>query len=101
MQDIKSKKKICFVVTKGVWGGAQKYVYDLATSIPKNQFNIIAIVGNGDILKNKLQEQNIKTYEINNLKRDISIIAEIKSSFTLLKIIWKEKPDILHLNSPK
>ncbi|MCX6702063.1 MAG: glycosyltransferase [Candidatus Zambryskibacteria bacterium] len=101
MQDIKPKKKICFVVTKGVWGGAQKYVYTLATSLPKNQYDVIVIVGEGGVLKNKLEGKNIKVYEIISLKRDISLFREFISSLTLLKIIWKEKPDILHLNSPK
>jgi glycosyltransferase involved in cell wall biosynthesis len=39
--------------------------------------------------------------EISDMQRDISIIAEIKSSWKMLQIIWKEKPDVLHLNSPK
>jgi glycosyltransferase involved in cell wall biosynthesis len=101
MQDVKPRKKICFVITKGVWGGAQKYVFNLATSLPKNLYNVVVVVGEGNILKNKLENAGIKTYEITNLKRDISLVGEIKSSFRLLKIIWKEKPDILHLNSPK
>ena len=101
MQDIKSKKKVCFVVTKGVWGGAQKYVYILATSLPKNQYDVVVITGEGNVLKSKLEEKNIKTYEIANLKRDISIISEIKSFISIFKILRKEKPDVLHLNSPK
>ncbi|MFA5888964.1 MAG: glycosyltransferase [Candidatus Paceibacterota bacterium] len=100
-QDIKPRKKICFVITKGVWGGAQKYVFSLTTSLPKNQFDVVVITGPGDILKNKLEKQNIKTYEISSLKRDLSIFEEFVSSLTLLKIVWKEGPDILHLNSPK
>ena len=101
MQDIKSKKKVCLMVTKGVWGGAQKYVYTLATSLPKNQYDVVVITGEGNILKNKLEEKNIRTYEITNLKRDISIISEIKSFISIFKILRKEKPDVLHLNSPK
>jgi len=101
MQDIKSKKKVCLMVTKGVWGGAQKYVYTLATSLPKNQYDVFVITGDGNILKNKLEEKNIRTYEIANLKRDISIISEIKSFISIFKILRKEKPDVLHLNSPK
>ncbi|MEQ1500345.1 MAG: glycosyltransferase family 4 protein [Parcubacteria group bacterium] len=104
MQDgekTEKKKKVGFIITKGVWGGAQKYVYQLATNLPKQKYDVFVIAGEGEALKNKLIEKDIKTYTLKNLKRDISVIAEIKSFFVLLKIIWKEKPDVLHLNSPK
>ena len=97
----KKRKKVCFAITKGNWGGAQKYVYSLATSLSKDKYETFVITGFGDILKDKLEAQNIKVYVIENLKRDISVVAEIKSFFKLLKIILREKPDILHLNSPK
>ena len=101
MQDIKSKKKICLIFTKKVWGGAQKYVYTLAISLPKNQYDVFVVVGQGGILNSKLLGKNIRTYEISDLKRDISIVSEIKSFISLFKILRKEKPDVLHLNSPK
>ncbi len=101
MQSSGAKTKICYVVTKGVWGGAQKYVYALATSLSQEEYEISVIMGQGGILKSKLEEKGVKTFEISNMKRDISIIGEIKSSWNILKIIWEIKPDILHLNSPK
>ncbi len=101
MQDVRPKKKVCLMVTKGVWGGAQKYVYSIATNLPKNIYDVFVITGEGEILKNKLEKENIRVYEIKNLKRDISIIAEIKSFVSIFRILKKESPDILHLNSPK
>ena len=101
IQGVKPKTKICFVVTKGVWGGAQKYVYTLSTSLPKNNFEAIVVSGEGEILPNKLKDDGIKTYKLSELVRDISFVGEIKSFFSLLKILKTEKPDVLHLNSPK
>src|SRR3989339_333433 len=101
LRDIKPKKKVCFFVTKGVWGGAQKYVYSLATSLPKNSYDVFVVVGEGKILKDRLEEKNIRTYEIAGLRRDISVLSEIRSFLFLLKILRKESPDVLHLNSPK
>ncbi len=95
------KTKICFFITKGNWGGAQRYVYNLATSLPQNKYDVLVITGKGEILKNKLREKGIKAFEIQNLKRDISLLEEIKSFIKIFKIIQREKPDILHLNSPK
>lgn len=104
MQDnhgLKHRVKVCFVITKGNWGGAQKYVYELATSLPKDAFESVVICGKGEALLEKLKSAGIRTYRLPTLDRDISLVAEIKSSFALLKIIKNERPDVLHLNSPK
>ena len=95
------KTKICFAITKGNWGGAQKYVYQLAVSLPKEECDVLVILGKGNILKQKLEEKGVKTYELTDLKRDISFVREYKSFLAILKIIKAEKPDVLHLNSPK
>lgn len=95
------KTKICFFITKGTWGGAQRYVYNLATNLPENKYDVLVITGSGEILKNKLREKGVKAFEISSLKRDISILGEIKSFIKIVKIIYNEKPDVLHLNSPK
>ncbi len=96
-----NKIKILYIITKGVWGGAQKYVYSLATNLPKETHEGVVVCGEGEILKQKLESKGIRVIEILNLKRDISIVAEIKSFITLYKILKSEKADALHLNSPK
>ncbi len=96
----KSKKKICFFITKAVWGGAQKYVFDLATSLPKDKFEVLVICGKGEALKKKLEESGISVYQISSLKRDSSFGA-ITIGLKVLSILKKEKPDVLHLNSPQ
>lgn len=100
MQPLK-KTKVLYVITKGVWGGAQKYVYSLAVNLPKDQFEAVVVCGHGGVLKEKLLEQNIRVIEIDNLKRDISIFSELKSFVKLAQIIKDERPDVIHLNSPK
>ncbi len=97
----KRKKKICYVITKGTWGGAQKYVYTLATSLPKDTYDVSVIMGVGGKLEEKLRESGIRVHIVNTMKRDISIVSEFKSFFSLLKILKKERPHVLHLNSPK
>jgi glycosyltransferase involved in cell wall biosynthesis len=101
MQPENTKKRVVYVITKGVWGGAQKYVFSLATSLPKDKFDVTVICGEGKILKEKLEEKGVKTIQIKTLGRDISIFKEIISFFWLLNTIRKIKPDVLHLNSPK
>lgn len=104
MQDNKAlekKIKVCYVITKGVWGGAQKYVYNLATKLPKDKYDVMVVTGEGKTLKEKLEKENIRVLTIENLKRDMSIVSEIKSFFALFWILVKNRPNVLHLNSPK
>ncbi len=100
MQEAK-KQKIAFMITKGFWGGASKYIYDISKNLDQNLFEIYLICGKGDILPLKMTEIGAKIEKIETMERDFSIISEIKSFIKTYKIIQKIKPDILHLNSPK
>jgi len=95
-----NKKKILYVITKANWGGAQKYVFDLASEI--KDYKIVIAYGEpfGE-LSDKLKTAEIKTVEIENLKRDFNLLKEIRVIKNLWKILRQEKPGILHLNSPK
>jgi len=94
-------KKIIYVITKSNWGGAQRYVFDLATHLPKSEFEILVVTGNMGTLTKKLEENEIRVTSVNSLKRDVSFFDEMISFFKILKIFIKEKPDIIHLNSSK
>ncbi len=96
-----NKKKVLFVITKSNWGGAQRYVYDLATGLPKDEFEVGVAFGQRSLLAKKLDEARITTYPILSFQRDISAIADMKSFFELLRLFRTEKPDIVHLNSSK
>lgn len=95
------KKKILFAITKGNFGGAQKYVFDLATNIDKEKYEVVVACGGGDALKNKLQGKNIKVIELESSQRDVSFKKDFKLYKEIRRIILQEKPDILHLNSSK
>lgn len=95
------KKKILFVITKGNWGGAQRYVFDLATSLPKDQFDVMVAFGQKGRLAEDLQKKGIHTHEIIALQRDVSLGADMRSFFELRTLFKKERPDIVHLNSSK
>ncbi len=95
------KIKICFGITKGGWGGAQRYVYDIATNLPRDICGISAISGAPGLLCEKLKAQNIPVFILDKLNRDISPLRDLSAFFSLLRLLQKNKPDILHLNSPK
>lgn len=99
---IKKQKKIFICITKSNWGGAQKYVFDIARELSKNKDIKISVLlgGNGELNK-RLLEININTIILENSQRDFGIIKDINFFFELFKIFKKEKPDVIHLNSSK
>ncbi|MDO8518508.1 MAG: glycosyltransferase [bacterium] len=94
-------KKILYVITKSNWGGAQRYVFDLATNLPKDAFEVSVVFGGSGLLTLKLQEAGTMIYHSESLGRDVSIGKDIKSFFELYRLFKKIRPDIVHLNSSK
>jgi len=97
----KNMKKVLFLITKSNFGGAQRYVFDLATSLPKNEFDVTVAYGEGRELGERLHSKGIRTIEIKGLARDINILKEFSVFWAILKLYKKEKPDIVHINSSK
>ncbi|MAF13927.1 MAG: hypothetical protein CMI53_03470 [Parcubacteria group bacterium] len=97
--------KILYIVTQSGWGGAQRYVFDLALSFHDKGYDV-TVAGGNDIdgkktLLTKLDENNIKSYKLNNLVRQINPLKDLAAYFEIKKFIKKNNPDILHLNSSK
>ena len=97
----KPKKKILYLITKSNWGGAQRYVFDLATSLNKEEYDVVVALGGTGRLVDELKNKKVRVIQLKSLERDISIFKEIKSAIELFKIIKSEKPNILHINSSK
>ncbi len=95
------RKKVLYLITKSNWGGAQRYVYDLATTIDKEVFEPVVALGGDGILKEMLEHAHIRTISISSLQRDVSVKKELAFIKELRKIIKQEKPDVLHVNSSK
>lgn len=95
------KVKILFLITKSHWGGAAKYIYDLASRIDRENFEVCFAAGGKGPLKEKIEELGFTYFEIKHFERKISFIGEIFSFFEILKIFSQVKPDIIHVNSSK
>ena len=96
-----NKKKILYLITKATWGGAQKYVFDLVTHLPKSEFNAVVAYGVNGRLAEMLQKEGTKTHRVSSLGRNVAIVSDISSFFQTLMYMWQLKPDIVHLNSSK
>ncbi|MDO8584972.1 MAG: glycosyltransferase [bacterium] len=83
--------KILFLVTKSDTGGAQKYVRDLAASLPQEKFQTEIITGGKSGIR--FLSNSFRPYFL--FLNDIAAVIEI---FFCLR---KHRPDILHLNSSK
>lgn len=92
--------KILFAITKSNFGGAQRYVYDIARSLPE-QFNPVVVVGGEGWLLSTLTQKGIRVVTVPALQRNVKLFSDLRAFFEIVKIIKKEKPDIVHLNSSK
>lgn len=102
------KKKLLFVITKSNWGGAQAYVYALATRFKAAGADVAVLLGGAGgagapagLLAERLKEAGVRTVFLPSFMRDVSLIHEWNSFFELLRVLKNEKPDVLHLNSSK
>ncbi len=100
MEKKKRKTKILYVITKSNWGGAQAYVYDLATNLPEEFDAVVALGGNGP-LQIRLEEAGIRTVSLPFLERNVKLFADLAILVKLISLFRKECPDIVHLNSSK
>ncbi|MEK9177641.1 MAG: glycosyltransferase family 4 protein [Patescibacteria group bacterium] len=93
--------KILYIITKSNWGGAQKNVFELARMMKEKSHAVSVALGGAGILQKRLEDEGIKTYSILSLERDISAKRDAISFKEIYSLIKREKPDILHLHSPK
>ncbi len=100
--------KTLYIITRSNWGGAQRYVYDLATSIQTRGHSVsVALGGEGGenapigTLGAKLAEANISYYHLRSFSRAVSFTRDIRVAIELYRTIRDYKPDVVHLNSSK
>src|ERR1700733_9355680 len=100
-----TRTKVLYVITKSNWGGAQRYVFDLATHLPKEKFDVTVVLGGtgekdageGELAK-RLREAGVRTIFLKAFARDIRPTGDYRALFELLQIFRTEKPDAVHLN---
>lgn len=101
----KSPAKVLFVITKSNFGGAQRYVYDLATHLPEGFEPVVAFgpaQGSSEpgMLAVLLDQAGVRTIFVPSFGRDYGL-ADIRAFRFVIALIKAERPDIIHLNSSK
>jgi len=95
------KTKVLYLITKSNWGGAQRYVYDLATNLDRDRFEPVVVLGGDGTLKELLVHAGVRVISVSSLKRDVSLKKEWAFVREFWAILKAEQPDVLHVNSSK
>ena len=99
--------KILYCITKSNFGGAQRYVFDLARHASSTHEVAVALGGTGaqgaepGSLKTRLDACTIRTIVVPHFMRDMSPLDDIRSCIELFHIVRTERPDVLHVTSSK
>ncbi len=96
-----SQMKIIYGITKSNFGGAQRYVFDLAKHAKLSGHEVAVLCGEGGVLTQKLEEENIRVITIPGFDRDMDLFHDASRLLFIIKTIWREKPDVFHINSAK
>lgn len=98
-------KKLLFIITQTKWGGAQKYVLELAEYFSKNNEVHIAygeVKNPNKQFLNKCKKLKIKTIPVKNLKRSIDVGYDVAAVIEIFKdVLNNANYDLIHLNSSK
>lgn len=105
---MRNNPKILFLITKSNFGGAQKYVYELALAAQARGWLVsVACGGTGKkkaemgLLATKLTEANIAVIPIRNFMRDMSANNDFLALLDVWRLLRDERPNVLHVTSSK
>lgn len=94
-------RRILYVITKASWGGAQRYVFDMACAMHARGMHVTLGYGEDGPLREKVEAHGIATRQIPSLSRNVRLREEWNAFKELVALVKEERPDILHVNSSK
>ncbi len=92
--------RVLQVITLCELGGAQTVVANIANSICDNH-DVIVASGEGDGKMWHMLDKKVQRVHCRHLKRNISLIDDLRTLYDLWKLGRLFKPDIVHLHSSK
>ena len=93
--------KIIYGITKSNFGGAQRYVFDLARAAQAAGHDVAVMCGGNGVLIKKLEAEHIRVITIPGFSRDVDLLGDASRLWFIIKTIGHEKPDVFHINSSK
>ena len=106
--DMNKAPKIIYLITKSNFGGAQRYVYEMAVAARDRGWDVIVACGGTGgkkaelgLLATKLTEANITVIPIPHFMRNVSFDDDFTSFFEVRRLLKEERPYVLHVTSSK
>ena len=96
--------RILYVITKSNFGGAQRYVRDIAVAARDAGNEVAVAAGGGGILAEELARAGIRVVPLPALSPRRAFLSDLFSFgalFPLIALMRGERPDVVHGNSAK
>ena len=77
-------------------GGAETHIVELSKQLKAMGYDVI-VASNGGIYVPEIQAAGIRHYQVPMHRRDVGCM--LRSRKLLSRIIWEEKPDIVHAHA--
>jgi len=94
-------RNVLYFITKATWGGAQRYVCDLALAAHSAGDQVAVAYGTPGRLVEELDAAGIRSIPLSGVGRDVSIVRDLRALYRLVALLKRERPDVLHTNSSK
>jgi glycosyltransferase involved in cell wall biosynthesis len=109
-----NKIKVVHVITRFDKGGSAENTFITVRDLDKDRYDVVLVTGAsspgnaGDPEAKAIQANRIAAHEhqvrligLCHLVRDLNPFSDIIAFFSLLNIVWREKPDIVHTHTSK
>ncbi|HYF94806.1 MAG TPA: glycosyltransferase family 4 protein [Symbiobacteriaceae bacterium] len=96
-----TRHRILQLITRADWGGAQRHVFDLATSLDRDRFEIIVACAPDGALVERLEAKHIQVIPIPSFQRGISLFRDFRARSEVCNLIHMVRPSIVHSHSSK
>lgn len=99
VNDYHRKPFVLHIITRASWGGAQRYVYDVATD-SSAYIQAVATESSGALI-DELHEKGVTVYHLSYARKSILPFHDARTFVDIIKLLRRVKPDIVHLHSSK
>jgi glycosyltransferase involved in cell wall biosynthesis len=95
-----SRPRVLIVITLSEVGGAQTYVAQLLPALARHFDVAVAASGNGP-LREAAEAAKVRFLPLRYLRRSLNPLRDLLALLELIRLLRRERPDILHANSSK
>jgi len=95
-----SKPKILYVITRAERGGAQSHVLDLLRSM-QERAEVALVTGEDEYLTQEARRLGVETMVLRELVHQLSPSCDFGAVRSLVRILRRFKPDLVHAHSSK